>query len=182
MTYRNVSPNAVYPLELGSDASLFVFDMLTSAGTDSLVTDGSTSVVTYSYTCPQNMFADLARVNIHLLDDSIEPSDFGGIAGSLTTGCFFCVTDSSGTITQAFDNWIIKNNGAWSVLAGTDIDRDTMRPGIPGDDSLTIRWTMMKAGVFMRLNEDENLKFVIRDDLTELSAFHMQVQGILRGT
>jgi len=168
-------PIWVYP-QSGADPTKMFFSNLTSNGTNSLNTNGVSSYKTFSYTNTGPVNNYLYRCNIHIIDGSIDPLDFGGIAGSLTTGCIFTVTDSNGTVTQTFGDWPLTNNASWSLLAGTDIDRDTGA----GDDSLTVRWTLAKAGAPLKLGAGESLNFTVRDDLTPLTQFHIMAQGIIK--
>ena len=164
----------VRSMESALPASMQVYGLLTSDGTASMNTDGSSSVKTFSYASTGNTM--LHRCLVHIVDGSINPVDFAGINSGVANGLRINVTDSDGTMLNTFGTDVIPiiNNTRWVLLAGTDIDRDTSGPG---NDALTIRWSFDKSGTPIMLSAGESFNIEIRDDLTAVSQFHVLLQG-----
>ena len=152
----------------------FLFSHLTLTGTDSMDTDAAGSGRTFVYQVPVGKKAYIQRINFQITDAGVDPKDFGGITGSLTTGCSVMVLDSDGTVLKDFTaGRPIVKNGDWGRLAGVDVDRDSGA----GDDQLLIRWTIAKAGGPLMLHNQEQVVLGIHDDLTGLTEFFGMVQG-----
>lgn len=138
-------------------------------------TNKAGSVITYAYTVPAGRTLDLHRVNVVIVDGNSDPADFGGISGSLTTGCAIRITDSSNSVIQNFGDIRIKKNADWHPLAGIDMQ---IVAGT-GDEAMSVRWTLANTGAEMRLGAGESFCVTVEDDLSALTEFTTQVQGIL---
>lgn len=135
----------------------------------------ATTAQEWLYTVGEGRILRLARVIVHLSDSSVDISDFGGIAGGLTNGCLLAIHDSNNDVLlDPLDGSVIKTNGDWAHLAATDVRVDNGQ----GDDQLTVRWTIHKAGEIMSLLEGQHLSFTTQDNLTALSSMHIVLQGI----
>lgn len=146
-----------------------------SSNTISMKTNGvSASGKTFAYIVPTNRRAVIERANINILDGSVDPVDFGGIAGSLGTGVKVEIWDSKGTVLRDYcDGEPIKQNADWTGLAGVDV----MHVTATGDDHLPIRWTLSKAGHGVRMNAGESFVMTVQDNLGALAYFNVMLQG-----
>ncbi len=176
MTYQNLNPHGstTHPSDRTRVPADIVFSHLTTAGTESMATDGSSSVVTFSYTVPAGRTASLSHLNIHIADGSVDPHQFGGLA-EITNGCLVRVIGSDGTtILQGFDDEAINTNGDFGELCGANI---IIATGM-GDDTINARWNFIEGGS-MVLQAGESFATEVRDDLGALTEFECLVVGVL---
>jgi len=138
--------------------------------------NGSVTPAVYDYTITDR-HVDEARINMAILDGSIEPGDFGGIAGALANGCKLEIIDTDGsTVLVDFnDGDPIVQNYDWHMLAGIDAVPLTYA----GDDLLPVRFSIFKAGDEVRMKKDQIVRFTIQDDLSAITIFRMMIQGLI---
>ena len=138
--------------------------------------NGSVTSAVYEYTVVDDHI-DVARINFPILDGSVNPGDFGGITGALTTGCKFEVIDTDGTtvLLDFNDGDPIKQNIDFNALAGVDA-----QPVLySGDDLLSVRFSVFKAGANLRLKKSQIIRWTIQDDLSGLTLFRIEIQGLI---
>ncbi len=176
MNYRNVNPHGhtAHPSDRTRIPADLIFSHLTVQGTDSMATDGSSSVVTFSYTVPSGRVAFLTQLNIHIADGSVDPHQFGGLT-ELTNGCLFRVMGSDGTtILQGFGDEAVNTNGDFGELAGSSV---VIATGA-GDDTVNAQWNFIRDGSVV-LQADESFAAEVRDNLGALSEFECIIVGVL---
>ena len=149
-----------------------IYKFLSNGTVVEMNVDGAASTTTFKYTATGDSV--IVRVNLLIMDTATAPSKFGGIA-SLTTGLEIGIFDSDGTQVLDFtDGQPIKTNADFGLLAGTDSVIDAGA----GDDAASIRWTIAKSGSPGWLPKDYYIAITILDDLTGISSFRAQAQGI----
>ena len=158
---------------------LYLYTFLRN-GTGSTSTDmhinGSVTPVNFKYTMPEGKAGIIARVNVHIQDGSVDPSDFGGINGGITNGVSLKVFDPDDTeIIDFMDGHPVVINSEWTHQAGVDMFIHTGA----GDDSLSVRWTLSKVGASLYLTAGQYIQLTVSDDLSSISEFHIFVQGIM---
>lgn len=180
MTYIRTSQVSItnQPIKVSATSAIpannYVFNHLKSKprGVISMVTNAAGSSETFSFGSTGDVI--LYRCNISLQDTNMQPGAFGAIS-SLNTGVQIVVEDTDGSILFDFTaDDKIKENIDWNDLAGVD---HVIQDGTP-DDSLTIRWTLERAGAPLYLASGQSFSFVIADDLTGLVSFEAVVQGV----
>lgn len=166
--------------ELTQVPTNFVFKFLrTSADSDNMAVDGSSTSVAFRYTVPANKVFELWRINWHLIDSSIRADGFGGLPPR-TNGLLLRILKSDESLELDFtDGEGLKRHVDFALLAGVDVNTDTS--GVGGaEDNVSIRWTVANAGRAMLLTAGQHIECTVQDDLSGLTAFHGMVQGILR--
>lgn len=147
------------------------WDMNTNSGT------GVPAPSIFEYTVATGQTFKWSRVNMELVDGSMQVNKFGGIA-TLANGCLFQVIDTDGTtVLEHFgtDLQPIQRNADLSVLAGVD---SVIQPAA-GDDMLPIRFTIAKAGAPMELSAGQIIRWINQDNISGLTVFRMMIQGTL---
>jgi len=131
--------------------------------------------VEYSYTCPAENIAMIRRVNISGTDGGITPLDFLG-QGALTNGITIeAISTGSTQMIDFTDGHDILRNADWGFLAGVDVAYNI----VGGDDQLTVRWTLAKAGAMLFLTAGQSIVFGLRDDISGAEDMNIMVQGLL---
>lgn len=140
-----------------------------------LDTDSDVTPTVFGYEVPAGKIVIIARVNLSLVDNSINPNDFGGIMGGLATGCLFQAidSDSSTELLDFLDGVPIQQNLQFALLAGVDIPITEFA----GDDLFPIRFTIGNSGRRMRLSAGQRIRWTNQDDLSALTKFMIEVQG-----
>jgi hypothetical protein len=153
-------------------AQIFKYLVDTSnSDTPDMAVDGTTPKH-YDYTASKKTY--IHRVNIQIIDGSISPLDFGGIASVITNVILFRHYDHSDSLVTDFtDGYPIKTNGQFVYMAGTDVDRDTTA----GDDVLSIRWTIAKSGSPLVLYKNQYFRVTVQDNIAAITSMRMMVQG-----
>ena len=137
--------------------------------------DGSSSVVKFKYTVPAGKTFQLSRMNICLVDSSVDPADFGGITGALANGVLIDIYDESDAVViDLTAGQPIKVNCNWVLYCGVDL---LVQDSVV--DGLYMRWTFAKAGAAILMPVGYYFQITIQDDLTGLVAFQAQLQGLL---
>ncbi len=162
-------------VKLARPYGALIKQVIDSAGNTNMNVDGSVTPVKYGFTCPPDVQAVLSRVNICMIDASLNATDFGGITGSITNGVKFIIFDKNDVVLlDLADRLRVDNNSDWGLLAGTDWIFQTAGPG---DDSVTIRWSFSRSGRELLLKPGERFEVLIQDDLTSMTFFGMMLQG-----
>lgn len=162
----------------------YVYTLLTrvsgpqSASTEDydMDTDSDVTPSVFEYQVPAGKTFKHERINFEIVDGSIAPNSFGGVAGPLTNGCLFEIIDDDGS-TQLLDftgGLPIARNADFSLLAGVD----TVITPAAGDDHLPIRFTVAKAGAPMLLTVGQRIRWTNRDDISGITVFRAMVQGV----
>jgi len=166
------------PISLDSVApENFVYEWLKDSGGDyELMVDGSLESQIFSYTVPNGKTFYLSRINFNIVDGSMIPTKFAGLTALGANGCEFYIEDAdSNTVLDFTDGKLLSDNSDFAPLAGTD----SIVIAASGDDALPVRFTINKAGKYMRLPEGYKIVFTVNDDLSTVTKFHVMVQGIL---
>ncbi len=166
--------------ELTQVPTNFVFKFLRDgADSDDMAVNGSITSVPFRYTVPASKAFELWRVTWHIIDGSIRADGFGGLTVR-TNGLLLHTLKSDETLELDFtDGEGLVRHADFAHLAGVDVIPDTT--GVGGaEDSLSVRWTVARAGRAMLLTAGQHIECVVRDDLSDLTIFHGMVQGILR--
>jgi len=118
--------------------------------------------------------AQIERVNIIILDGTVQPSKFGGI-NALTSGIEVAVLNLDGTTAIDFcDGSTWKKNADLGYWGGPP---DIIASGNP-DGMAGIRWTLSKGfGAPMTMHSGEQYVFFIRDNLGGVTEFKAFIQG-----
>ena len=153
----------------------FVAGSPITAGEVNMNVDGSVTPVEYGTRNPNvgediPLIFDVSRIMIHFQTSSgIDLSKFGDITGGITRGLVCRFKD--GNYRNVFN---VKTNGDMEELM---FDFDIF-PAIGNQqDSATGRLTFSKLGAVIRLTKDEDLCFLIQDDLTGLERLTISVEG-----
>lgn len=153
----------------------FKYTHLLNVASRDMNVNGSVTPVIFKYTVPADKAFLLTRLNLVIEDNSVDPSNFGGIA-ELTTGVEIVVHNTAHDVLADFtDGFPIKTNKEFGIMAGTD---SVIQTGV-GDDALLVRFSMNKAGAIMILEAGDHVEMTINDDLSSVSKFYGMVQGLL---
>lgn len=164
----------------GPETALYRFLDANGDGTGSkdMSVDGSTTPVKFRSTPQGSEVWHIERALIRVADNTaaLEPQDFGAISGSLTNGCQFCIERDGVAILDFMDGLYIKNNSDWSRLAH---DNGDPFPGAGTISALSCRFSFFKAGqpMLIRASLKDSIVMIIRDDLSSLLDFSVQIQG-----
>ena len=175
---RYIEPRLHEFTPVGLSPEHFVYRFLRdSNGSRDMDVDCTTPVI-FKYPCPQNQAFHLYRLIVNIEDSGSKPNDFGGITGPLTNGIDLRVKNKhDDTLLDFNDGFPIPTNGRFGLLAGGDMDIKDAQGG--ADDSILVRFTIERAGTAMILLEGDYVSCVVQDDISELTAMHMKVQGLL---
>ena len=157
----------------GLKSSRFTTIPFLSAGTTSMHTDGSVSNITFSITGQ----VVVAKIDIVILNQNINPGGFGGIIGGLSNGVLFNITDSLGTIITEAPIPIRKNED-WLFYTGVG-QIDTKLTAVGSDNFFIAEIDFIKKSTdVLFLEEDFSINLVIQDDLTPFSSMRAFAQGV----
>lgn len=151
-------PTGVSDIDMNTDSSL-----------------GNPSI--FEYQVPSARQLKLRRINFELVEDAMQNQRFAGLASALANGCLLEIIDDNG-ITQLLDfldSAPVTMNADFAILAGVDSVVNVL--GV-GDDALPIRFTIGKAGANMLLSAGRRIRFTVQDDLSSITRFRAQTQGI----
>lgn len=156
-----------------SDQFIYAFLTRDNDGEDKEMAIDATGGVNFEYSQSEEWL--FSRINIVIVDAGITATGFGGLS-ALANGLSFLITDESGNeIENFYPIGTINENYEWSMLAGSDVDLTATQ----GDDMLIIRFSVFRAGGIMRIAPNHKVRMILRDNLTGLSRFEAQVQGVL---
>lgn len=149
-----------------------IFKFLTTGSSIEMNVDGGTPV-NFKFVNTNNRNAYLVRACITMVDASMTPIKFGGVA-ALTNGVDFGVYDDSDVEKLNFtDGEPIKSNIEFGSLAGIDVNIGDFG----ASDALSIRWTMARAGGAITIPPNWYFQAKVQDDLSALTQFRIMVQG-----
>ena len=162
-----------FGLSAPSPPSTFINSLLTNG---SVVEMNTAAGDDWDYTVPDGNVAFLARSCILILDVGVRPTRFGGIS-ELTNGLLVRCYDTDGaTLLKDYTaDFQVKKNADFALLAGTD---NPVIDGV-GADAVEVRWTFMKAGGMLLLDENQIFRVTTQDDLSDLTSFRWCIQGLL---
>jgi len=188
LTIYNVAENRVFfsnilainTLAITLDSPLdfaFPIGSLVSVGSTNLNVDGSVTPQIFGIRNPTGadipLAVDITRLMFACLTSSTaDLSMFGDIVGGLTRGLVVRMTN--GVYRNVFN---AKTNGA---LKNIMHDFDIQVTSGAQQDGFTGRFTFggqNKMGAVIRLGQDEDLQFIVQDDLTSLSNFQIIAEG-----
>ena len=133
--------------------------------------DGSETPVVRKFVADQ--LVTLHRAIITVRDDGVWTAEkFGAIADGLANGCEFELIQEA-VVNNLLDGLTIKTNADWGRLCNLDF----VSIGAGMNTSLCARWPFSIAGVPLILNTGDSFQLRIRDDLTSLVEFFVQLQG-----
>lgn len=138
-----------------------------------LSVDGSSTRQIFTLTNNSSVSLDVTRIIIQMDTATTPQFDEFGDLPALTNGCIFRLALSDGTF-QNIGNW--KSN---QDMAAYMYDLDLLSAFF-GANGVKGRMTFAgqdKHGVTLRIRENEELQFIIQDDLTGLNEFRIMVQG-----
>lgn len=147
-------------------------------GDTDMAVDGSVTPVVFGLRGPDTgdnvaLSADITRIIFHCTTSSAPKfSEFGDIVGGITNG--LCLRRRNGFSSNIFN---IKKN---SELIGLCYDFDIFSASGAGADGFSARLTFAgqnKMGVTIRLEPGDDLEFIVQDDLTPLTSFHVTAEG-----
>ena len=148
---------------------------------NSLLTNGSTVEILsvagddWEYTVPDDKVTFLAESDILIVDGGIVPTKFGGIT-ALTNGLKVRAYDSDGTtlLKDWTADFTIKKNADFELLAGGETETDAAA----GDDVVEVKWRFVDVGALILLDEGQIFRLTTADDLSGLTSFRWEVQGL----
>jgi len=152
----------------------YTTDAYVSRGSDSMNVDGSSTNVSFTTSPPSGATWHITQVVFHIVDNvDMDTSKFGGIA-SLTNGCLLRVVDG---YTKNIMN--VKNNGQ---LAEHAYELEYVAKAPAGSYEVRAKKTfngLENLGVVIQLDgsTQDSLRLIVRDDLTDLSDFHVMAFG-----
>lgn len=164
-------------MEIALPFDSFRFKMLRNGALSDMSVNGSITPVAFSFQIEANRTFRLQRSLVRIVDRSIRPDLFGGIA-ALTNGITIELQDADSNVLLDFmDGKTVQDNSDFSHLAGVDSQVDPA--SVPSnDDAYLVRWTLEKAGAAFKMTNRQKLVFTINDDLTELTHFETVIQGV----
>jgi hypothetical protein len=144
-------------------------------GASSAIGDYSSTEGIMSIQPPPGTVYRIARLLVYIEDSGSFDSGLYGNGTALTNGIVVRVVDDSSTISDLTAGKPIKENQHWG-RACYDTNHSSYGSG---NESLAVRWTFTKAGVYIRLDGDNNerLEAVFNDSLTALVDHTFLVQG-----
>jgi hypothetical protein len=144
-------------------------------GVSSAIGDYSSTEAILSIQPPPGTIYRIARMVVYIEDSGTFDSGLYGNGAALTNGIVLRVVDDSSTISDLTAGKPIKENQQWG-RACYDTNHSSYGSG---NESLAIRWTFTKSGVYIRLDGDNNerLEAVFNDSLTALVDHTFMVQG-----
>ena len=160
---------------------LFEF-LVDSAGTNAFmqgVDVVSGTQETFAFTCPSGHNAAIMRMNLLIIDGSITPTKFGGLAALDNGVRMEHLSNDVGSREVLKDytpGFTIKKNADWTVLAGVD-GAETI--AVAGDDIFAMRWSIFRSGLPTFLKDGEQLSFTLQDSTTGITEMCAMVQGIV---
>ena len=149
---------------------------LRNAGSRNMAVDGSVTPVEFSW--GPTTAAQITRVLFKIRDGSVAKNKFaGGSELSVGDGLLFRVLDSANNVLHDFlDGEEIRALDDFDLIAGID----SISVPAAGDDSWSCRWTLEKSGKKYPLFAGQRLAVTIRADLSGITHFYGNIQGLGR--
>lgn len=140
--------------------------------------DASVDESIFEYRSPADGNGDLLfRCNMFIVGDNPNNEKFGGVAGPLTNGVIFEVTDAVNAEVLDFEDTLtVKKNLDFILLAG--VDMEIVNGSMGSDDSVRVRWTFLHAGSPLVLAAGSAFRVRVNDDISGNSEFRAMVQGV----
>ncbi len=131
----------------------------------------------FEYQIPFTRQLKLRRINFELVESAMQNQRFAGLMSALANGCLLEIIDVDGItrLLDFLDNAPVTMNADFAILAGVDSVVNVLGAG---DDALPIRFTIGKAGAMMLLSAGRRIRFTIQDNLSSITRFRAQTQGI----
>jgi hypothetical protein len=148
-----------------------------SVGNDNLSVDGSVTSQVFGVRNPTTqdipLAVDVTRIIFTILtNNAVDLSKFGDIVGGITRGVL--ARKVNGVYKNIFN---VKTNADFKNIM-FDIDIEVAKGN--AQDGITARFTFAgqeNLGAVIRLFPNEDLQFIIQDDLSSLSMFKIMVEG-----
>jgi hypothetical protein len=148
-----------------------------SVGNDNLSVDGSVTPQVFGVRNPTTqdipLAVDVTRIIFTILtNNAVDLSKFGDIVGGITRGVL--ARKVNGVYKNIFN---VKTNADFKNIM-FDIDIEVAKGN--AQDGITARFTFAgqeNLGAVIRLFPNEDLQFIIQDDLSSLSMFKIMVEG-----
>ena len=151
----------------------FLFEYLKDSGDPEMNVDGTVAKI-YEYVVPADKALVIARLNILMVDATIEPDKFGGLA-ALTNGLTIEALSPSDAVLKDYCNGVpIKATSEFIALAGEGFQVDKQGAAL---DQLAVRWTLAKAGNEVLMTEGYKFRVTVQDNLSTITKFRMMLQG-----
>ncbi len=154
--------------------SIYLTDDGIIGGTHGANVNGSVTPVPYYFQPSLNGIVDLDvyRLIVMIEDTGALAADNYGALGTLTNG--IRVQHVSGNTTTNLDGGLaIKSHAHWARLC-YDMAEHTFGSGA---NFVVVRWTFERAGIPLHIENTDQLKVTINDDLTGLEDHHFMIQG-----
>ena len=151
----------------------FISDFLRNGGSNSMIVNGSSTPQVFSASPPSGKKWFITRMLLSIEDTNMTWQKFGGIS-ALTNGIEIEYTTEGSNVDLLSGETIKKN----SELSRHCYDTDLII-GVGTVDLFKGRWTFSKSGTSLLLtNTDSDLfKITVNDNLTNLNAFRVIIQG-----
>lgn len=168
--------NGVFQQQLPIPPENMIYELLSNGATTNMNVDGSVTPVEFEYECPDNNVAFLHRNTLHMVDGGIIPTTFAGVS-ALANGVEIQIIDSDGTtiLLDYTKGRTMTTNTDFALLAGPDFP--VLAGTGNGDDVMSIRWTLSKAGGPLLLTEGQIFRVTINDDISGITHMHWMMQG-----
>lgn len=152
----------------------FSIGSFVSVGNSNMAVNGSVTPVVFGIRNPTGtdipLSYDVTRLMFKCLTNgTVDLSKFGDIAGGITRGLVARKID--GTYRNIFN---VKTNGDFKNLM---YDIDIQLASGNQQDGFTGRFTFARLGSVLRLEKDEDLQFIVQDDLSTLDSFKIIAEG-----
>ncbi len=139
-----------------------------------LAVDGSSTRAVFAAINDSDVPIDITRIILHMTDGtSMDDGKFGGIA-ALTNGCVLRKKKTDGTFTNYFN---VKTNGEISEICYDKSYDDKAPSGVYGFSARLTFGGQSKVGVVIRLHKNEELQWLVQDNLTGLESFTIMAEG-----
>ncbi len=146
-----------------------------SGSKDMTVVASASGSKVFAFIAPAGERTVIERLNIQIIDASIQWGKFGGLS-ALTNGIKVEHVRASGAVLEDyFDGETIKTNEDWAALAGSDV----ISSNAAGDDAIKVRWTLSRVGTPLVMEGGTEFRLTLQDSCTGLTKFQAMVQGHL---
>lgn len=163
------------------DHVLLLFKSEVDASLDMAV-DGSTTPVRFSAVIPDLNGRPymLQTIVLLMLDATIEPTAFGGIAGGVTNGITLAVETAGGGVMNLLPE-PAKNNWMIGIATPRGTGGVTRIQGAATDDVISFTFEYALAGFICVMKAGDKLVITVNDNLTAVTEFRAAGHGFFRG-